>query len=1132
MEAAMLTPGIYEKIVNRLVAEELKKIPPERRLTKKLDGAEASLVLAQYLAKIVEKALDRTREKTRAGTNEKERDAAKLAAQVGLVNALIALLREKTNGPDADGPDADGNADDELGALDIVNFADTEARDDADAAQLLALLEEKNPELAAKKKISEIAVRPETSLAHSSIFTRTAKGEPQLESELRREIASADEIDLLVSFIRVSGTNILLEALKKFTQRGGRLRVLTTSYTGTTEAAALDALAALPNTEIRVSYDTKRTRLHAKAYIFRRGNGFTTAYVGSSNLSRAAISDGLEWNVKLTAQDLPEAVEKIEATFESFAASKEFEKYDPQRFADALKREFRSIPTAGTSAQKIDFSSFDIRPFPYQKEILDALETARTIHRRHRNLVVAATGTGKTVISAFDYKNFCAKNPSAANRLLFLAHRKEILDQSLTTFRAVLNDENFGELFVAGERPESLEHVFASVQSVNSQELRKKLRRNFFDYVVVDEFHHAAAGTYKALLNYFCPRELVGLTATPERADGGNVIDDYFDGRIAAEIRLPDAVERGLLCPFQYFGVADTVDLREVAWTRGGYDARELSELYTGSDGEKALAAAKKRVAHVLKALEKHVADVARVKGLGFCVSIEHAKFMAENFSAAGVPAICICGNDDPETRRDARERLAAENGELRFIFTVDVYNEGVDIPAVNTILFLRPTESLTVFLQQLGRGLRLCKGKECLTVLDFIGAANRRYNFEEKLAALLARTHHSVGREISLDFPSVPRGCFISLEKKAQEAILENIRASILGARGNGGLLERIASFGNDSGKTLTLGNFTRWHRLNPRALYSRFKKSFARLCVDAGARDDFSEPAEKALGRTFAKLAAADSLEWIRFLERFLTEILPPLGAPDVPAERFAFDKILTPRERRMLQMFYVSVWDKTASARRSDGNGGNALVEDWRGNEVVENWQTLARSPILLGELRELLALREDAVNFTAQEIQLGFDCPLEVHSRYTRDQILVAMDFLAPKTIHEGVKFLREKNADLLFVTLKKSDKDYSPTTMYRDYSLSETLFHWQSQSTTPENSETGRRYIASRNGRNRILIFVREAKRDELGETELYTFLGTAKYDSHEGSRPMNVVWKLDVPIPARFLKKTNALVVA
>ena len=683
----MLHPGLYEQVINNALNRELSEVPEACKSTAPIDTAEASKVLAQYLTEVVQKGLDNVQD-----------NGGGIEAQIELANQIVSIIQTTTKEAD-------------FAALGV----------DRQAEQLLALLWKNDPRLAAGKAAKDIE-RPETSLAQSSLFTG-AIHEPQMYTELKKEIVSADRIDMLVSFIKWSGLRLLMDELRQFTQNGGELRIITTSYMGATDVKAIEELRQLPNTKIKVSYDTKRTRLHAKTYVFYRDTGFTTAYVGSSNLSNAAISSGLEWNVKVTRKDLPETIDKIAATFESYWNAGEFEYYDEgqrERLARALKAEKYS------ETDHSGIYTLDIQPYSYQQEILDKLEAERAVRGHTRNLVVAATGTGKTVISALDYKRFCKQHPGKPCRLLFVAHREEILKQSLYTFRAVLKDANFGELLVGNYKADSIDHLFISIQTFNSQDFTAKTGADFYDYIVVDEFHHAAAPTYQKLLEYYQPQILLGLTATPERMDGKSILD-YFGGRVAAEIRLPEAIDRKLLCPFQYFGVTDTADLSSLKWRTGGYDKAELSNLYTFSG-----MVAQRRADLVVSSILKYVTDIDEVKGLGFCVSIEHARFMADYFNTHGIPSMALTGDSSDEERNTVKQRLVS--GEIRFIFVVDIYNEGVDIPEVNTVLFLRPTESLTVFLQQLGRGLRLAENKECLTVLDFIGQANKKYNFEEKV--------------------------------------------------------------------------------------------------------------------------------------------------------------------------------------------------------------------------------------------------------------------------------------------------------------------------------------------------------------------------------------------------------------
>ncbi len=1048
----MLKPGLYEQVINKAMSNELESFPENRKEIKTLDEAEASKILSEYLSSVIQKGLNNVIDK-----------GGDISNQVSLANKIVKIIEETTQDLD-------------FATLSIERKAE----------QLLALLGETDPVLATHKTISDIC-RPETSIAQSSLFTGSLH-EPPMYTELKKEILTANKIDMLVSFIKWSGLRLIINELQEFTHKGGELRIITTSYMGATDVKAIEELRKLPNTFIKVSYDTKRTRLHAKTYVFYRDTGFSTAYIGSSNLSNAAISSGLEWNIKIAKQDQPETIDKINATFESYWNSNEFEYYSEtqkERLARALNAE------KYFNHNNAETYTIDVKPYSYQQEILDELEAERTIRNSSKNLIVAATGTGKTVISALDYKRFRKQNPGALCRLLFVAHREEILEQSLATFRAVLKNGNFGEMFNGKTKPDGIDHLFISIQTFNSQNFTSKTTPDFYNYIVVDEFHHAAAPTYQKLLVYYRPQILLGLTATPERMDGKNILQ-YFDNRIAAEIRLPEAIERKLLCPFQYFGITDdTVDLNEVRWTHGGYDKNELSLLYTAS---------KQRADWIVSSLLKYITDIDEVKGLGFCVSTAHAAFMSDYFNTQGIPSICLTGQSPDDERRKAKDWLVS--GKIRFIFVVDIYNEGVDIPDVNTVLFLRPTESLTVFLQQLGRGLRLADGKECLTVLDFIGQANKRYNFEDKFAALLFNTTHSVSREIKEGFVSLPKGCYIQLEKIAARHILDNIRSSY----GNtAGLISRISTFEEDSGEPLTLHNFLDHYRIDPRSIY-RFS-NFSRLCVNADIKECFNEPMELLMTKAFAKFATIDSRRWITFL----LDVLQNLRA-------LSF-QTLPEVQKRMLRMFVITLWGKDS--------------ENWDDYMTEDHLHGLCSNPVMVNELSDLLRYQFDHIDFIDSPVNIGFDCPLDAHCTYTRDQILSALDFQKPSTVREGVKWLEDKKLDVFFITLNKADKDYSPTTMYNDYSINERLFHWQSQSTTSENSKTGQRYIHHKEMGSKVLLFVREFKNDSLSNNaEAYTFLGTANYVRHSGSKPMNIVWRLDKPIPAKFLKKTNKLVIA
>jgi superfamily II DNA or RNA helicase/HKD family nuclease len=932
--------------------------------------------------------------------------------------------------------------------------------------------------------------RPDTPLSFGCLLAGT-RLDPSLVSQLRKEIQTANRVDILCSFIKWSGIRILEEALRALTaQADAQLRVITTSYLGATDLKAVEFLRSLPNTGVRVSYDTHRTRLHAKAYLIHRDTGFGSAYIGSANISHAALTDGLEWNVKVSQYESPHLWDRVGATFEHYWNDAEFTPYaaaDRPRLAAALSEERAGLETEERPV------FFDLHPYGFQQEILDRLNAERKIQERNRHLIVAATGTGKTMIAAFDYRNWSRDIGGAASikpRLLFVAHREELLRQSLYTYRNVLRDPNFGELLVGGRTPEGYDHLFVSIQSYNSRDLVEAFAPDHFDYIVIDEFHHAAAPSYERLLAHIRPRILLGLTATPERSDGLDALR-HFHNHMSAQIRLPDAINRKLLCPFQYFGVTDPVSLRGLQWQRGGYRVDELDKVYTGND---------LRAALVVDKVREILLDPMQARGLGFCVSVAHANYMAGQFQRNGIPAASLSSESDQKLRDSVQGQLKPR--EINFLFVVDLYNEGVDIPEVDTVLFLRPTESLTIFLQQLGRGLRLFRDKDCLTVLDFIGQAHRNFRFDLRYRALLVDSGLSIAQQLENGFAHLPAGCTIQMERIARRYVLENIRQNLLQSRV--ALARELALFRQSLDHTPSLGEFLEHHDLEPEDIYRR-DTYWSRLCVEAGIRPDFTDPQAKELTRGLRRLEHISSPEQIRFLLSLLERNSP---AADIPE--------LDDRNERFVLMMDLCLWGK-----------------DNLPASAAESLARLGSNPALRAELAELLRYRLGCLDEVPPHIELPFSCPLALHALYTRDEILAGLgDWkrTKQKEMREGVRHLRELRADVFLITLNKTEREFSPTTMYQDYAINEHLFHWQSQSTTSAESSTGKRYTQHQELGHTILLFAREDKKTN-GLAAPFYFLGPARYVSHVGSMPMSVTWRLDHPLPAKLMRRMARLAV-
>ncbi|PWA04634.1 DUF3427 domain-containing protein [Flavobacterium psychrotolerans] len=1040
----MYQNGIYEQLITKLVFSKINDLDKAKFYIKQneIDKNEAARLFSQYLSEVIRFALNLI-----SGDDSVEK-------QIELSNKIINLLKKELNNNEFD-----------------EDLIATEAR------ILSAIFSKLNANFSDfEKHLKEIT--PYTRLSQSELFTGSNAG-ISLESEIKKEILSSDKINFLVSFIKWTGIRIFEKELSEFTERGGELKIITTSYMGATDLKAVEYLSTLKNTEIKVSYNTENERLHAKAYLFYRNTGFHTGYIGSSNISRSALTSGLEWNLKVTTKEVGHIIDKFQKTFETYWQDKEFELFDKSKDTEklriALKKE-KSYEKNNSSAY------FDLKPFPFQEEILEKLETERIVHKRYKNLIVAATGTGKTVISAFDFKFFKKNNPSA--KLLFVAHRKEILQQAQATFQGVLKDNNYGELWVDGIEPEKYDCVFASVQTLNNRIDSLQLSNTFYDFIIVDEVHHIAASSYRSILKHFEPKILLGLTATPERMDNEDILKDFCNV-IAAEIRLPEALNRKLLCPFQYFGITDSIDLSNVTWQNGRYSPSELTNIYTRSD---------KRIGEIISNLNKYLTNIKDVRALCFCISQEHAQFMAEKFLLSGLKADYLVSSRN-EIRDDIRKRFSSK--QINYLFVVDIFNEGVDIPEIDTVLFLRPTESLTVFLQQLGRGLRLAEDKECLTVLDFVGNSRPEYDYEGKFRALVGKTNTSIQKELEDNFPHLPLGCSINLEKKAKDYILKNIHNAT--ALNTNQLLNKIRNYKHQTTLPLTLKNFSNFYHIPLQLIYK--KGNWKRLCVKAEQIENYVPINETEIYRAInKKWFSCNSFSYFQFIIK-------------LAKDNFIIDfEKLSDEEKLMCLMLHYDVWQTVGTL-----------------DSLEESIRLIGNNKVLTNEIIEVLELLIDRIDFIEKEVQLDYSQPLKVHSRYTREQILAAFGdstFLKKSSNREGVVNLEDKNTELLLVTLEKAEKNYSPTTMYNDYAINEEIFHWQSQNSSKPEIGKGLSYINHQKNKKKILLFVREQNTNQFGNTMGYVFLGDVNYQKHYGTKPMSINWKLNEPLPPYLWKST------
>jgi len=1022
-----LIPGLYEQVISVQLHEALQRIDAELAKRGELSASDMHVSLSAYVSKVLLRAF-------RIAGSDGD-------FQLDLANRVLDTIREQA-------PDA----------------LDPEEAVHSPMEMLLAVLKESGTPGPPREPR-----RPEIPLSMGALLVN-GRDQPRVGHEIARELESADQVDLLCAFVKWEGLRVLENEIGRLLERGAPLRVITTTYMGATDRRAIDRLAEV-GAKVKVSYETRTTRLHAKAWIFKRATGFATAYVGSSNLSRSALLDGLEWNVRVSGTEQPDILRTFESTFENYWEDESFEDYEPARDAERFDAAI-ALERGGSSEPPIEISGLYVRPWPYQQEVLESLDAERKLHDRWRNLVVMATGTGKTVVSALDYQRLRSEG---VDTLLFIAHRQEILQQSLRTFRAVMRDGAFGEMFVRGSRPTEWRHVFSSIQSLSNIDLGD-LDAGRFSMVIVDEFHHAEAQTYERVLNHLRPRVLLGLTATPERADGKDATR-WFDGRIAAELRLWEAIDRGLLSPFQYFGLHDDVDLQGVSWRRGRYDFEQLSSLYTGDTA---------RALKIIQAVRDKVPDVRAMRALGFCVGKDHAHFMAERFNLSGIPSAAVTADTPWEERREALNDL--RDGDLKVLFTVDLFNEGVDIPQIDTVLFLRPTESATIFLQQLGRGLRLADDKACLTVLDFIGQQNARFRFDKRFAALTGVKGKRLQEAVRDEFPYLPAGCHVELDRVASQLVLDNVRHALNLPPAE--LVAELQRVGDVSLKEfLVEGGFELEdvYRKNSGWLDLRRRAGFA-------PTDDSEQ--DRQLRNALRRILHVDDIEWITFVR----DVLAAEGPPS--------ENDYGEADRRRLAMLYFDLF----------GSKDPLVSLDFE-----SLWLSGRRAE--LSEILECLQERVSRVSFESSRPEV----PLRDHATYTRDEILAAFGLRNPGSVREGVRFVDDEKTDVLFVTLRKDESHFSATTMYADLAVSPRLFQWETQSRTSIRSPTFDRYRRHVDLGTSVQLFLRDAKTNAIGETSAYLNAGMATYVSHERDRPVRILWHLDRDLPADVFQFAKAI---
>ena len=714
---------------------------------------------------------------------------------------------------------------------------------------------------------------------------------------------------------------------------------------------------------------------------------------------------------------------------------------------------------------------------------------AERAHGRSRNLLVAATGTGKTVVAAFDYRNTC-RIEGGRPRLLFVAHREEILRQALRTYREVLRDPEFGDLLTGGHQPERWDHLFATIDSVTSRDLVATVGADHWHTVVVDECHRLAADRFDAFVKAVRPSVLLGLTATPERSDG-QPIAQYFDSRPdgspAVELRLWHALDLQLLAPFEYYACDDATDFSAVPWDRPG-EREAVDKLVTGNDVRARL---------VVNEWRRLASDARRSRAIVFCVSVAHAEFMTDWLNRAGLPAACVVGTT--AARRAAPGPATLLSGELCALVTVDLYNEGIDLPMVDTLLLLRPTQSPVLFQQQIGRGLRLAPGKESCLVLDFVGQHRTEFRFDRLLSSLTGLSRRELVDGVENGFGSLPPGCHIHLQRQTREQVLQGLRAlttqnwrrlktelqTYAALRGRASV--RLADFLHD--QALELEDVYRAGTGQGRSGWTALKRDAGLIVAEPGPEEDY-------FSRRFGDLLHVDDPRRL--------DLMAAVGARD-RATRWHSMRT----DALGVQMLAYQI-----DGRHEQAAGPEAFIE------------RIERHPAIADELVELSGLLQARSTLGAKAVPGLEDTPLCLHAAYGAREVLTAVGWLTAARrapFQAGVLPLTSRKTELLFVTLDKSE-GYHDRIAYHDYAISAERFHWQTQNSAgPDTPE--RPALPGEPERNgwQFQLFVRPRKGDA------YRACGPVMLESAEGDRPMSIVWRLQMPLPARLFREFSVL---
>ena len=906
--------------------------------------------------------------------------------------------------------------------------------------------------------------------------------------ELKESLSECISFYFSVAFINFSGLQLLLDSFKEVNERGVKGNIITSTYLNFTEPKALDKIRGFENINLKVFIADKEHGFHTKAYIFENKDNYKII-IGSSNITQRALKSNIEWNVMIISKKETEFVQEVLEEYEDLWSSTGFvddeflEKYES--FINNIK--------AKEKQGVLEFNDYKvIKPNVMQIQALDNLNRLRNAGE-DKALVIASTGTGKTYMSAFDVMQF---NPK---KLLFLVHREDILRSAELTYKSLCKNKNIKTGFYTGSiKEQEVDYLFATIQTMERN--IQNFNATEFDYIVVDEAHHSTSPTYEKVLNYFNPKFLLGITATPERCDGGNIFD-VFNNNVALEIRLNEALENELIVPFHYFGITDIENVN--------YEGVNLDNIAEVSK----ILMINKRVDFIIEKMNFYGFDGNKQKALGFCINREHACYMAKKFREKGINSIALTGEDSVDKRIEYMKKLEDDNNSLNVIFTVDIFNEGIDIPSINQVLMLRPTNSPIIFIQQLGRGLRKHKSKEFLTVLDFIGNHNKAFLIAIALKGARYYDKDSLKVSVATEFSEIPGCSNIQMDRIAQERILAQLNTENFNSLKY--LKEEYNEFkGLLGGKVpYKLMDYAKYDGAPDPLKFINYSKTY----------QDFLKKVEKEY-----KSRISENEEFIKVLKELSSKL--PLKRPHefIILKYLISNSEININEAKVAILKYLDSCDESTiiHAFRNlnqdfyDGRQKQSSTKlfEFKNNKLIKLFDF--EKLLLNKEFEEIIVdlLNYGLIRYEKAYGSKNYGVPfLKLYEQYQMVDTALLSNYEKMHSSFRGSGLLANGNEYFLFIDLHK-EEDIKESINYKDEFINRSIFQWQTPNSTAQTSERGKNIIYNKEKGINLHLFIRKYKEID-NKVQPYIYIGKGNTIEFEGDKPITVKLKLENKIP-------------